>query len=114
MPQDKDLVIIDLTELFSAPSILLVGEPLSGIHSVEEYIRSINPTGKITIAYDRNITTIYGMADVILEVVQQVMGSRVERHMIIQKWKGHEVPETILPFIIKPNKIEPDTKERVG
>jgi hypothetical protein len=114
MPQDKEQGYIDWKQLFSAPSVLVVGDPLSGVHSIAEYIRSINPSATVTISYDRKAPTLFATADVILEVVQQVLGSRVERHIIVQKWKGHDVPGTVLPFIIKAGKIEPDTKERVG
>ncbi len=114
MPQDKELVSIDWKQLFSASSVLVVGDPLSGVHSVSDYIHTINPSATVTVSNDRKAPAIYATADVILEVVQQVQGSRVERHMIIQKWKGHDIPEMVLPFIIKANKIEPDTKERVG
>ena len=33
--------------------------------------------------------------------------------LYLKQWKGHEVPGNLVPFLIKPNKIEPDTKARV-
>ena len=113
MPQDKDDSSIDWTNLFSATSIVLVGDPLSGIFNVEEHIKLINPKSEIVVVHDRTAITLFEKADLILEIVQNLRGTQVERVLIIQKWKGHEVPGNLVPFLIKPNKIEPDTKARV-
>jgi hypothetical protein len=113
MPQDKELFHIDWEDLFSCSSIVLVGDPLSGILSVYEHIQKHYPKIHIQMVHDRTAVADFVNAEVILEIIETIQGTEVERVIIIQKWHGHVVPVTIIPFLIKPEKIEPDTKDRV-
>jgi len=67
----------------------------------------------VSVVHDRNSVVVFKKADVIIEVVQNLSGTGVERDLIIQKWKGHSVPNILIPFLIKADKIELDTKGRV-
>lgn len=113
MTSDELSILIDWDRLFSAHSIVLYGDPLSGVASLRDHIRRINPSAEITIVHDKNDTFLFEGAEVIIEVVQKVSGNQIQRLMIIQKWKGHDVPTNLIPFLIQPDKIEVDTKERV-
>jgi hypothetical protein len=113
MPQDKDLIHIDWEDLFSCSSIILVGDPLSGILSVYEHIQKHYPKINIQVVHDRTAFTAFNKAEVILEIIEKIQGTQVERAIVIQKWQGHDVPVTLIPFLIKPEKIEPDTKSRL-
>jgi hypothetical protein len=113
MPQDKELIHIDWQDLFSCSSIVLVGDPLSGILNVHDHIRKQYPKIDIRIIYDRSAYDAFEKAEVILEIIESIRGTQVERVIVIQKWHGHDVPVTIIPFLIRPEKIEPDTKARV-
>jgi hypothetical protein len=113
MPQDKEMIHIDWQELFSCSSVVLVGDPLSGILNVYDHIRKQYPNVSVQMVHDRAAHDVFGNAEVILEIIESIRGTQVERVIVIQKWHGHEVPVTIIPFLIKPDKIEPDTKARV-
>ena len=67
----------------------------------------------MSVVHDRNSVNLFEKADVIIEIVQKISGTGVERDLIIQKWKGHNVPNILIPFLIKADKIELDTKGRV-
>jgi hypothetical protein len=113
MPQDEALIRIDWDVLFSAGSIVLVGDPLCGILNVFDHIKAVNPKSALSIVQDRNSISLFENAEVVIEVVQKSSGKTVERDLIIQKWKGHDVPGLMIPFLIKGSKIELDTKARV-
>ena len=113
MSSEELAVLLDWDALFSAPTIVLVGDPLSGIFSVYDHIRKKNPNGVVSVFHDRNTIPMIEKADVIIEIQQKVSGNRVQRIFIIQKWKGHDIPSIMIPFIIKAERIELDTKERV-
>jgi hypothetical protein len=104
---------IDLAELFSFPSVVLVGDPLSGILEVAHHMKKQNPAIDLQVFYTHDEHSVFERAELIIEIVQNCNGTRVERDMIIQKWKDHDIPPTAIPFIIKHSGIEPDTTRRV-
>lgn len=113
MTSEDQAIFIDWDALFSARSIVLVGEPLSGIFSIFDYIKKKNPASEVLVVHDRNAVILFEKADVIIELVQKIAGTGVDRDIIIQKWKGHFVPNILIPFLILADKIELDTKGRV-
>ncbi len=113
MPSEHLAILRDWDALFSAHSIVLIGEPLSGIFSVFDHIRRKNPEAIVSVLHDLNSIAFIGNTDVIIEIRQSVSGNTVQRLLIIQKWKGHDIPNIAIPFVIKADSIEVDTKERV-
>jgi hypothetical protein len=113
LTSEDQAISIDWDALFSTRSIVLVGDPLSGIFSLFNHIKKKNPASEVLVVQDRNSVVLFENADVIIEVVQKIAGAVVERDLIIQKWKGHALPTILIPFLIKADKIELDTKARV-